>query len=285
MKLYLSLLTSMCLAFISFNSKFVQAHSYQDSVNLKMGYRQIEIADREKTQQLFIAQNNSAKLEAEANLLKQVQNEEKPELSNFNSNQTQERVPQSATEYLARGQFYYDVGEEELALADLEKAILINPNLAEAYAIRGMIFHKKGEKELAIADSEKAQQLFIAQNNLEGVKATATALQLFALESAYSNAEQIRQNNFAVDYVNQGMNYYEQGEYELALVDFSEAIKINPQLAEAYAIRGSTYLRQEKYTLAKADLEKAHQLAIAQDNDTLTQQMVSSLNAIRYLQK
>ena len=42
----------------------------------------------------------------------------------------------------------------------------------------------------------------------------------------------------AQDYVNQAWNHYKAGEYQEALIDASEAIRIDPQRYEAYTIRG-----------------------------------------------
>ncbi|MGH1394800.1 MAG: trypsin-like peptidase domain-containing protein, partial [Trichormus sp.] len=58
-------------------------------------------------------------------------------------------------------------------------------------------------------------------------------------------------------YYNQGVIYYEQKKWELALADFNKAIAINPQNANAYIYRGNIYYDQKKWELALADFNKA----------------------------
>ncbi|MFM6519159.1 MAG: tetratricopeptide repeat protein, partial [Microcystis panniformis] len=56
---------------------------------------------------------------------------------------------------------------------------------------------------------------------------------------------------------NRGNLYYNQQKYELALSDYSKAIEINPNLAQAYYNRGLLYYNQQKYDLALSDYNKA----------------------------
>jgi len=48
-------------------------------------------------------------------------------------------------------------------------------------------------------------------------------------------------NSFS-DYINRGYAYYWQGQYDLAISEFSEAIRLEPDNASAYDIRGKAYL-------------------------------------------
>ncbi|WP_044034478.1 tetratricopeptide repeat protein, partial [Microcystis aeruginosa] len=58
-------------------------------------------------------------------------------------------------------------------------------------------------------------------------------------------------------YNNRGNLYYNQQKYDLALSDYSKAIELNPNFAEAYNNRGVLYSYQQKYELALADFNKA----------------------------
>ncbi|TRT53867.1 MAG: tetratricopeptide repeat protein, partial [Microcystis aeruginosa Ma_QC_C_20070703_M131] len=126
--------------------------------------------------------------------------------------------------YYNRGILYYNQQKYELALADYNKAIDINPNFAEAYNNRGNLYSNQQKYELALADYNKA----------------------IDINPNYANA-----------YYNRGLLYYNQQKYELALSDYSKAIDINPNYANAYYNRGVLYKDLQKYDLALSDYNKA----------------------------
>ena len=55
-------------------------------------------------------------------------------------------------------------GECDLAIADFNKAIELNPEDAEAHSNRGIAYADKGEHDLAIADLDQAERLAREQN-------------------------------------------------------------------------------------------------------------------------
>ncbi|WP_374866511.1 tetratricopeptide repeat protein [Pelatocladus sp. BLCC-F211] len=71
----------------------------------------------------------------------------------------------------------------------------------------------------------------------------------------YTQALSINQNIHA--YINRGIAYHRQGKYELAIADYNKALSIKSNSVDGYINRGITYRRQEKYKLAMADFNKA----------------------------
>ncbi|MEJ0064567.1 MAG: tetratricopeptide repeat protein [Caulobacteraceae bacterium] len=58
-------------------------------------------------------------------------------------------------------------------------------------------------------------------------------------------------------YNNRGAAYFKSGEFDRAMHDFSEAIRLKPNSAEAYANRGNIYFHQGQYDRAAADYDQA----------------------------
>ncbi|MFC1525160.1 tetratricopeptide repeat protein [Planctomycetota bacterium] len=56
---------------------------------------------------------------------------------------------------------------------------------------------------------------------------------------------------------NRGVNYNKDGETELALHDFTKALKMNPENIEAYKSRAGIYLKKDAFTQALDDFTKA----------------------------
>ena len=75
--------------------------------------------------------------------------------SNFLIGQN-ERSQQRAKYYFDQARNYVAQGKWELALENYNRAIQINPNLAEAYLDRGVVYAKQKKWELALAfDTQK----------------------------------------------------------------------------------------------------------------------------------
>jgi|TARA_B110000467_G_C18308844_1_gene476578 Flp pilus assembly protein TadD len=64
-----------------------------------------------------------------------------------------------AGNYVRRGGVYNKQGELEKAIADVTKAIELDPANAKIYYFRGATFEKLGDKENAEADYAKAKEL------------------------------------------------------------------------------------------------------------------------------
>ena len=64
----------------------------------------------------------------------------------------------------------------------------------------------------------------------------------------------------AVVYNNRGLAYNELGQYERAIKDFGEAIRLDPKDADAYRNRGLTYEAIGKSEEAERDFAKAKEL-------------------------
>ena len=73
--------------------------------------------------------------------------------------------------------------------------------------------------------------------------------------SDYTEALKINPR-YAETYVNRGTAYYSKGQFDQAISDCTEALKINPRLAEAYFNRGTAYGNKDQYDEAISDFTK-----------------------------
>src|SRR5271157_2444081 len=65
----------------------------------------------------------------------------------------------AAPAFYDRGLAYNKVGQYDLAIADFDEAIHLNPNLAAVFDDRGVAYYNKGEYDHAIADYNEAIRL------------------------------------------------------------------------------------------------------------------------------
>ncbi|MBW4535469.1 MAG: tetratricopeptide repeat protein [Pleurocapsa minor HA4230-MV1] len=83
--------------------------------------------------------------------------------------QAQEANLNSAEAYYNRGFSYAEQGKYELAIADFNQAIKIDPNNALPYIGRADLYVVQGKNKLARTDLEKAKQLLRVQGDASAV--------------------------------------------------------------------------------------------------------------------
>lgn len=62
--------------------------------------------------------------------------------------------------------------------------------------------------------------------------------------------------NTSVTYLNEGLNKYQQGDYQGALIQFNQALRVNPRDAQVYYNRAVVYYDLQKYHLALEDINR-----------------------------
>jgi tetratricopeptide (TPR) repeat protein len=97
---------------------------------------------------------------------------------------------------------------------------------------------------------------------LYGLKSLLRHIQLSWEETKRTAPSLTNEKNLdsASAYSNRGDAYTSKGEYDLAIADFSQAIKLNPNDAYAYNNRGFAYAKKGDYDRALADCDQALKL-------------------------
>lgn len=122
--------------------------------------------------------------------------------------------------HMNRGITYYDTERYDLAIADFNAVLSLDPNYAPAFNRRAMAYRYKPDPDRALPDFDRA----------------------IAMEP--SNA------SYAL---NRGNIHLDLGQYDRAIADYDRAIGINPKFGIAYNQRAVAYRRKGDYARAVAD--------------------------------
>jgi tetratricopeptide (TPR) repeat protein len=131
----------------------------------------------------------------------------------------------SAENYFKQGVHSYTNGKYKEAIVDLSKAIQTRPDYGDAYYERGHAYYEIESFEQAIADFTRVIQL----------------------EPENPFAYYFRGDIYSA-WLNQ---------IDLGIVDMSEAVRLKPDFAQAYAGRGSAFRRKGNFAQAISDFQQA----------------------------
>jgi Serine/threonine protein kinase len=152
-------------------------------------------------------------------------------------------------------------GDNAGAVPLFRQAIKLDPNLAIAFASLGTVYHNMGEKELASQNTRRAYEL----------RAKVSEREKFYIESHYfdfvtGDLEKSRQvyETWAQMYpreqippLNLGVLYQNLGQYEKALAQFKQALKLNPNDVLSYGNLVSVLVNLNRLKEAKSAADEA----------------------------
>ena len=131
--------------------------------------------------------------------------------------------------YINNGKGYSDTGEFDKAVLEFTKAIELDPDNPDGYSGRGLAYVLAKEYDKSFADLNTV--ITIVEDSSDKV--------------VYTNPE--------VAYFYRGVGYMAKGNHNLAIEDFSKAIELNPDYADAYQARGRLSFTMGKDRQAFAD--------------------------------
>jgi tetratricopeptide (TPR) repeat protein len=156
------------------------------------------------------------------------------------------------------GNVYNDIGNTESALLALERAVEINPSLAESRANLGNIYLRKDQVDDAIYEYQAALEINSndakAHNNLGN--AYAKRGWLSDAISQYSYALKL-DPNFTDVYKNLASAYFKQEMFGQAIATLKEAIILKPKDASYYSQLGDVYSEMGNFEEAIFEYKKA----------------------------
>jgi tetratricopeptide (TPR) repeat protein len=144
------------------------------------------------------------------------------------------------------------------ALADLDKAVAMNPAFPPAHYGRGLVHLERRDPDKAITDLNTAVALnrrFAPAYSARG-RALAQKGDHGGAVADYSKALEIDPKH-AESWYRRGSSWKSKGEFDRALADLNEAIRLAPMAADAYAERADVRLQTNDLALAVEDATKA----------------------------
>lgn len=143
--------------------------------------------------------------------------------------------PNDEDALMARGEAYGDSGDTPRALADLDRAIALAPGRSNAYLLRGIVSGRRGDQVNALADYDKA--LALDQGNAEAlVNRAAIRSTRGDQDSAIVDLDAAiaLQSNDPVAYYNRGYAYFAKRDFGRAIENYTAALRADPNMAMAY---------------------------------------------------
>jgi tetratricopeptide (TPR) repeat protein len=169
--------------------------------------------------------------------------------------------PKSEQAVYRRGAFKLQKGDYDGAITDLSRAIELSPNTADYYSDRGLAKLNKHDNDGAIVDFTRATELDAKNAIAYRNRALAKSIKGDAdgALADYNHAIELDPKS-AGAFNSRGMIKKSKGDLDGAIADFSSAIEINPKLAVAYKNRGEARQTKGDAAGAKEDLKRAGEL-------------------------
>jgi len=168
--------------------------------------------------------------------------------------------PNNGSAYFYRADSYAMKEDYDRALPDINQAIRLSPNNSEYFYLRGVVYFWKDDYDRAIEDFNQA--LKIDPNKEKAKRDLEITHQRKQNSSSQPTAAPLQPDKAAYD---RGREAYGQKNYDKAITEFTEAIRLNPNYELAYYYRAEAYTMKEDYDKALVDFTQAIRLS---PNDT-----------------
>ena len=145
--------------------------------------------------------------------------------------------PKNAKAYNGRGVIYQMKGQYDQAIKEFNEAIRLDPNDSWAYAARGGTYLTKGQYAQAVLDTKRALVLNpndeLAKSVLQKISGGDTT------RTGIQNTNSAREKAQAA--LERGREHFGNRNYDQAISEYTEAIRLDPKNAMVYVCRGEAY--------------------------------------------
>ncbi|MFM6266822.1 MAG: tetratricopeptide repeat protein, partial [Dolichospermum sp.] len=180
--------------------------------------------------------------------------------------------------YYGKGLALYWSGKDSEAITALELAVKFKPEFVPAWDNLSVVYRELNQLDKALVAINAAIRLEPNNPNLYNQKYLVLSNLKKYKEAAAAINKAIELSPRAAFYYNRGIVRNDLGDKQGAIDDYTQAIKINPNLALAYSNRGIVYHQQGNYIAAISEYNQA----IAKDANSLA--AVNNIGLIKYEQ-
>jgi serine/threonine protein kinase/tetratricopeptide (TPR) repeat protein len=203
-------------------------------------------------------------------------------LDYFYPERVQERQANRAYSSIAEAMTQLDRDQVDQAIHLCDQALADGPAdgsiPAHAHSIRALAYAKKGNTFLSLLDSSRAKQLdptsaqthyfrgrifILVGDSDQAIPEFSKSLELGPPKHAFIDEKELGNLNRVVRegaHLGRGEAYFLKRQYEQAIADLNEGIRLSPNDAEPYYYRGQCYRQQGRLGEAVADFETALRL-------------------------
>jgi tetratricopeptide (TPR) repeat protein len=169
-----------------------------------------------------------------------------------------EQIPNDIAALEKRSKAYYQLGELDKAIVDLQRVLVLEPDNSRVSCNIGLVYNSKHEPRVALkflsAALEKGikdRDLYLVCINNRGI----SYMLLGKVDAALKEFDRVividpSQTN---TYANRARVYASLKQYESAIQDYTRVIKVDPKFIDAYRGRSSAYRAIGRNDLADAD--------------------------------
>jgi tetratricopeptide (TPR) repeat protein len=166
--------------------------------------------------------------------------------------------PESTADRFHRGESYMSAGKYELAIADFDRVLVLDPTFARAAQARSRARYHQNQDDLALKDLDAAAAISpnLAVTHLFRGHVLWRKGNLDGAAAEYAAAAAGRPG-YTWAYQNRGLVLHEKGAYDEALAAFGAAIEASPTFMPAWYSRAQTWMAKRQYDKAIADYSRA----------------------------
>ena len=169
-------------------------------------------------------------------------------------------APKNESYYLKRSELYLQNNQYSKALLDLSKVQELTPENIDVYYQKALIYLKTNKPDLALTELFEFEKYITTPDVLELIASSLYLSKKYKLSVEYYS-KLIEKNLSRVDYfIKRGVVYFDLKDYTKAESDFTQALDLDPRLAEAYYQRGLTRYFSSNLNGACEDWKKAGNL-------------------------